>query len=231
MNPITHCPTKRFTNIKFCLMLAIVFAWLLPSSVRAGAYEDFFAALARDDARAVARLLQRGFDPNTVDPQGRPALTIAMHEGSLRVAEVLIEHPQIDVNRLNTVGESALMLAALQGRLDWCQRLIERGAYVNKPGWAPLHYAASQSDVRLVQLMLDHHAYIDAESPNKTTPLMMAARYGSEDAAQRLLDEGADPTLRNELGLSAADFAKSVGRDRLAAQIERQAAIYGRPGR
>ncbi|MCV4600843.1 ankyrin repeat domain-containing protein, partial [Escherichia coli] len=83
----------------------------------------------------------------------------------------------------------------------WCEKLISRGADVNKTGWTPLHYAASQEDVRIVRLLLDHHAYIDAESPNKTTPLMMAARYGSEEIARHLLDEGADPTLRNERGL------------------------------
>jgi len=61
--------------------------------------------------------------------------------------------------------------------------------------------------VDVVRLLLEHHAYIDAESPNKTTPLMMAARYGLPQVVSLLLEEGADPTLRNEQGLTALDFA------------------------
>ena len=40
-----------------------------------------------------------------------------------------------------------------------------------------------------------------------TAPLMMAARYGTPDVVRLLLEEGADPTLRNEQGLTALDFA------------------------
>ena len=58
-----------------------------------------------------------------------------------------------------------------------------------------------------MSFLLDHSAYIDAESPNGTTPLMMAARYGSPEAVKLLIQEGADPTLFNQLGLTAKDFA------------------------
>ena len=92
-----------------------------------------------------------------------------------------------------------------------CEALISRDADVNKPGWTPLHYAATGGHMEIVQLLLDHDAYIDAESPNGTTPLMMAARYGNVATAQLLLDAGADATLRNGIGLSAVDFATEVG--------------------
>jgi ankyrin repeat protein len=36
---------------------------------------------------------------------------------------------------------------------------------------------------------------------------MMAARYGNEKAVQLLINEGADLTLKNQLGLTALDFA------------------------
>jgi ankyrin repeat protein len=71
----------------------------------------------------------------------------------------------------------------------------------------------------MVRLLLEHHAYIDAESPNKTTPLMMATHYGHGDVVRLLLDGGADPTLRNEQGLTAVDFARRAGRDELADMV------------
>ena len=59
----------------------------------------------------------------------------------------------------------------------------------------------------MIEHLLEHSAYIDAESPNGTTPLMMAAMYGSPEAVKSLIQAGADPTLKNQLGLSALDFA------------------------
>jgi ankyrin repeat protein len=61
-------------------------------------------------------------------------------------------------------------------------------------------------------MLLEDSAYIDAESPNGTTPLMMAARYGSAKATQLLIEEGADLQTKNQLGLSALDFAKQGNR-------------------
>ncbi|HYE39475.1 MAG TPA: ankyrin repeat domain-containing protein [Ramlibacter sp.] len=210
-------------NLKKLAYLAVVFG---VSSASAGAYEDFFRALKRDDPRTVQQLLERGFDPNTVDEEGRGGLLIAMQEPSLKAAEALMLHPQTDVNRLNAVGESPLMMAALKGQLDWCERLIERGADVNKTGWTPLHYAATGGHLKVIALLLEHHAFIDAQSPNRTTPLMMAARYGSEDSARALMEAGADPTLRNERHMTAADFARSVGREPLAQAIDQYAQQY-----
>ena len=51
-------------------------------------------------------------------------------------------------------------------------------------------------------------------------------------AVQLLLDEGADPTLKNELGLSAVDFATRVSRtesaEKIAAAIRRRQPNRGR---
>ncbi len=105
------------------------------------------------------------------------------------------------------------MMAALTGQIDLAEQLVARGADVNKTGWTPLHYAASGGMLAVISLLLENYAYIDATSPNGTTPLMMAAHYGSTEAVQLLLDEGADPTLKNQLKLSAADFAEQSGRD------------------
>jgi len=186
----------------------------------AGSYEDFFIAVQRDNRGAVASLLQRGFDPNTRDPKGQVALFLALQSGNLGVAEALFASPDLQVNMLNSVGESALMMTALKGDLGWCQRLLDRGAQVNQPGWSPLHYAASGPEVKTVRLLLDRGARIDAESPNRSTPLMMAARYGSEESVALLLERGANVKLTNDLNQSAADFARLGGRESLAARLE-----------
>jgi ankyrin repeat protein len=192
------------TCLKFVFYLVLALAL---SVARAGSYDDWFTAIKRDDAAAVRDLLRRGFDANTIDPSGRQGLFMALQDGSLKVAEVLVAWPRTQVEWRSARDESPLMIAALKGHLDLVRKLVARDADVNKTGWTPLHYAATGAHLEIMQFLLDENAYIDAESPNKTTPLMMAAHYGSPAAVKLLLEAGADPTLRNELGLSAVDFA------------------------
>ena len=184
---------------KYLKYILYLYVFIGISASHAGSYEDFFSAIQRDDTATVESLLKRGFDPNTPNPQGQFGL-------------VLLDWPQTRIDTRNAADESALMMAALRGHADLARRLIGRGADVNKPGWAPLHYAATGGHVALISMLLEAHAYIDAESPTGTTPLMMAAQYGSGAAVRLLLESGADASLKNQLGLNAQDFAMRVGR-------------------
>lgn len=192
--------------------LLLIGLFTFAASSFAGSFEDFFAAVKNDDASAVRKLLERGFDPNTKNPDGLPGLYLALREPSPEVARTLIEWPKTDVDLRNQEDESPLMIAALKGDLASAEKLIARDADVNKTGWTPLHYAATSGHLEIIRLLIERHAYLDAESPNGTTPLMMAARYGSDDAVKLLLEEGADPTLKNQQKMTAADFAQGAGR-------------------
>lgn len=196
-------------NIRYLIYL-IVFTWF--SVAHAGSYEDFFDAVRKDDDATVASLLQRGFDGNTRDPKGFHALHLAARESALKVAGVLLRWNKINVEPRNAVDESPLMIAALNGLEGLCRDMIAKGADVNKPGWTPLHYAATRGHLSIMQLLLDKYAYIDAASPNSTTPLMMAAFYGTPSAVKLLLEAGADPLLKNDQGLTAIDFANRANR-------------------
>jgi len=156
--------------------------------------------------------VQRGFDPNTIDPQARHGLSMALADSALKAAEALLNAPGIDVNFLNLEDESPLMFAALNGHLALAQKLIDKEADVNKTGWTPLHYAATNGHVEIMRLLLENNAFVDAESPNGTTPLMMAAQYGTGDAVKLLLDEGAQALQTNKQGLTALDFAQRGSR-------------------
>lgn len=195
----------------------IVIAWF--SSANAGSYEDFFMAIKQDNPAAIQNLLQRGFDPNTIDPNGQTGLFIALREPSLKSAQVLVDWPKTNLNLLNGKGESALMMAALKDQQELAEKLIKKGADVNKTGWTPLHYAASNGHLAIISLLLENSAYIDAESPNGTTPLMMAAMYGTPAAVKLLLQEGADPQLKNQQGLTALQFAQRGNRPDTAEAI------------
>jgi uncharacterized protein len=189
------------------------------SSSVAGSYEDFFQAVRLDRPNVVAQLLQRGFDPNSRDESGQTAMTLAAREGSIRVLDLLLRHPKIDLNAHNRAGESALMMVALKGHTDMARRMIEQGASIHQPGWSPLHYAAVGPDAKIADMLLDRGVPIDARAPNGSTPLMMAAQYGGEVTVIRLLERRADARLVNTEGLNAADFARIGGRTALADRL------------
>ena len=203
-------------HFRFILYL---FVYIGYSSASAGSYDDFFKAIKEDNPVVLSNLMNRGFDVNTISPLGEYALILALREPRLKAARVLIGWPNLNAEVRSAQDESPLMLAALHGLLAECQGLIDRGADVNKPGWAPLHYAATNGHLSVMQLLIEENAYLDAESPNGSTPLMMAAHYGTPSAVKLLLESGADPTLKNSLGLSAIDFAHQANRVESAAII------------
>jgi uncharacterized protein len=202
---------------RFALYL-FVLLWI--SRAVADPQAELAKAVSLDDGRWVQQLLAAGADPNRQDAQGQTPLTLALRDEALQAAGALIAHPTVRVDAPNTSNETPLMMACLRGQLALARQLVARGAAVNRGGWAPLHYAASGPGTAVVAWLLEQGAAIDAPSPNRSTPLMMAARYGAIDSAELLLARGADAKVRNERGLSAAEFARGAGRDALAAKLE-----------
>ena len=198
-----------------CLCLWLGLALSLPAQAGTPA-DDLSTAAYRDNGSAITTMLLRGVDPNLRDSQGRSALEQAMREQNLKALDALLAAPNLDLNSVNAAGETPLMLAAIKGRLDWVEIFVKRGAQINRVGWTPLHYAASGPDNGISTWLIAHGAEINARAPNGNTPLMMAAKYGPYDLSAVLVKLGADPSLHNEQGSTAADFAASAGYEPLA---------------
>ncbi len=183
----------------------------------------FFRAVQLDDDRAVKAVLARGLDPNLHDPAGgETGLIVAMRYDAMKVAGLLLAHPKLKIDEQAPNGNTALMMAAFQKNKPAVLAILEKGAQINRPGWTALHYAAAAGDRDVMKLLLERHAYIDAESPTGTTPLMLAAREGQEDAVQLLLEEGADASLKDRAWKeNAAEFAIRAQKPWIADRIRR----------
>ena len=191
-------------NFKIYIYLYVLIGF---SISKAGAFDDFFKAIVFDQVPVVGKLIYRGMDPNTPTEKGEPALVFAVRSGAPKTVAYLLKQPSIQIDATNMADETALMLAANANDLASANLLIEAGASVNRPNWTPLHYAASKGHTAMMRLLIENDAYIDAESPNGTTPLMMAAYYASPNAVKLMLEEGADPLLKNQDGQTALDMA------------------------
>lgn len=195
-------------------------------SAQSGARDELFRAIQRDDAHALRTALLRGADGNALDDAGEPAIVLAARSKCWNAVRALVELRGTRLDAANRDGSTAIMYAALHGELQLVRDMVGRKAEVNKAGWTALHFAAANGHVELIRFLLEHHAYIDAESPNGTTPLMMAARQAQSSAVRFLIDEGADPTPRNQSGLDAAAYAKLAGDTDLSAWLGRQADAF-----
>jgi ankyrin repeat protein len=206
-SPIVPASSNRAGRARSLFAGVLLAACAFGAPAFAAPADSLIKAVKFDDASAVKKQLAQGMDPNLVDNTGAPLIVIAAREKSDKVAQVLADNPKTDLEKLDPAGENAMMLAALNGDATFVNILIAKDAEVNKKGWTPLHYAATNGHDDIVKILLDHSAYIDAGSPNGTTPLMMAARGGHLSTVKLLLDEGADLRVKNQIGMTAIDFA------------------------
>ncbi len=206
-------------------LLALMSAGL----ARAGAYDDLIVAAANDDTGTEIGLLQRGLDVNSVDPTGTTLLMFAARSGNEQLIDFLLDHHANVLNR-NKYGDTALMLAAFEGRTPIAERLIRAGSELDpKGGWTPLLYAAFNGRTECARLLLDRGARVDTASANGLTPLMVAVRGGHVETAALLIERHADVTPRNQEGLTALDLATRSGHTEIADLIRRSLAGSANP--
>lgn len=192
----------------------------LSVSVLAAVPGTWWIDVANDRVTEVKRSLARGVDPNATDAEGLPALMLAIRTGSWKVYDALLANRKTRIEVENPHGETPLMYLALLGETERARDLIRRGAKVNRLGWTPLHYAASRGQLETARMLLEQGAIVNAPAPDGTTPLMMAAFSGRRDVVQLLLDRGADSTAVNLSKLTAADWAREKGHDKLADELQ-----------
>jgi ankyrin repeat protein len=202
-------------------ILFLLFALSASAQSSSFAAEKIIRAARFDDVSTIKKYADQQGDINIAEKErGETLMMISVRENSQRVFDYLLMHPKIQLDQRAKNGDTAIMLAAYLDQNETVQRLIDAGAQVNQEGWTALHYATVVGNLEIVKMLLERYAYIDAETPNKTTPLMLAARRGEMNVLKFLIDEGADISLKNMLGWTAYDFAVESERRDIAALLK-----------
>ncbi|AWK06141.1 ankyrin repeat domain-containing protein [Flavobacterium crocinum] len=79
---------------------------------------------------------------------------------------------------------------------------IEISTYLS----SPLHVAVCKGDFESVKKIIEYGADVNKIMRNMT-PLMLAARYNHVEIVKILLANGARPSIENDHGLNALDYA------------------------
>jgi ankyrin repeat protein len=127
---------------------------------------------------------------------------------------------------------SELIEAILQHNLGRVRTLLSQGADPNAPneeGWRPLHVAIGELEVggspEFVTLLIDFGADVNAWDLHRhETPLLSASAPEGLEAARILLQAGADPNVRNDVGDSPLRLCVWEGDLELAALLLRHGA-------
>ncbi|CAM9497842.1 unnamed protein product, partial [Discosporangium mesarthrocarpum] len=171
----------------------------------------------------VRTYLKKGMDINAVNLRGESALRLAMLKRHLDVVDFLVTQPGIDLGQ-GKPGKSLLHAAAELGLHHLTQQLVSRGLDVNGKdpanGWSPLHYACHNSQAELARLLSSRSDIaVDAGGTGGRTALHLAAAAGAEKCVLNLLENQANPWIRDDNGQFPAITAMLHGHEAIAKRL------------
>jgi uncharacterized protein len=123
----------------------------------------------------------------------------------------------VDVNAAQGDGMTALHWAALNGDAEIASMLLYAGANVSAKtrlgGYTPLHLASQIGNSNVIAPLLAANASVSVLTATGATPLMQAAASGNADSVRMLIENGADPNVKETAnGQTALMFAAAADR-------------------
>ncbi len=182
--------------------------------------------------------------------EGIPVVLLALYYGYRDIAQALVDlGADVDIFTAAALNNANRLAMALRGRQDavnshspdgWtplglaayfgaessARLLLATGADLmlrstNPTGNTPLHAAVAGKCHRLVELLVEAGADINATDANGWTPLHLAAHEGPVTTIDYLLAHGANPTIPAANGQTPLQTAEKEGRTAAAEMLRR----------
>ena len=140
----------------------------------------------------------------------------AAHNGNVSEIKNLLAKDFDQLNAEVSDGLTLLHIAAAFGQEELVSFLLDRGALVNKNSSrpsreTPLHMAVlfrdEETAARVADRLIANGAELNAPQKGGQTPLHHAVARGSKPIVETLIQAGADPMLKDEMGRSPMDLA------------------------
>ncbi|PSJ63084.1 ankyrin repeat domain-containing protein [Pseudaminobacter soli (ex Li et al. 2025)] len=176
-------------------------------------------AIARQRHDVVLLLLERGASTTGLAPRGSTLLATAAFDGDEQLVRVLLDRHS-DPNEPDGTGKGPLVYAAAKGLTPIVRMLLDAGADVNRVyahKLTALMWAAGYPNIvvahdglETAELLVARGASVHAVDDRGRSALMIAAERGHAEMVGWLLAHGADATLRDGQGKTAADLASDA---------------------
>ena len=167
-----------------------------PISYANGGFTPLHFAAREGQIETAAALLNAGAEPDAMAADGKTPLNLAIYNGHYELAEYLIE-TGADVNIADAEGFGPLFWAVDRRNMEW------------NPGFPWVQTADPMPLIRrLLEAGAESDPYVDGTPVSRrnfggsprikfATPLMRAAYSGDIDLVRFLVENGADPLVRN----------------------------------
>jgi len=189
---LNNIPTQgKVLHMKKQLLLLITLATLANGALQAITHEELYTHITSTfiediNMDLVTRYCFDGGTPWS-NYNGIALIHEAATKGLTNVLAVFLEHMKIKNIHIDTQSDT---------------------------GWTALHYASVTGYADTVELLVDSGADINAltlsgySQRTDYTPLHIAVLHGNTAAAQKLVQLGADTTIKNGQGKTAADYTR-----------------------
>merc|ERR1719333_1389435 len=143
--------------------------------------------------------------------KGTTALHLAVLEENKDIVAKLITVPGIELDMETNQGITPLQQALYSGFTEIMEELVIAGANIEHTdirNFTLLHHAVfTTKNLPAVELFLKHDAEIDAQTSDGWTALHLAVVSSNPAMTELLLDNGADSSIKDNLGMSAEMYA------------------------
>jgi len=172
-------------------------------------------AAQHSNLKLARKLLQARAEINQQDTRLVTPLHAAVHEDSAQTVQLLLMH-KANVNAQDQVGQTPAFFAGSTTVIAALVDAKADLHHLNKKGQSALHLAAHNGRYEAVVYFTDHEFLaetVDMQDERGRSALHMAAVRGHQRVVSRLMDVGADPRLKMQNGQTPMTLADKKDTD------------------
>eukprot|EP00437_Effrenium_voratum_P043338 CAMPEP_0181472230 /NCGR_PEP_ID=MMETSP1110-20121109/39491_1 /TAXON_ID=174948 /ORGANISM="Symbiodinium sp., Strain CCMP421" /LENGTH=285 /DNA_ID=CAMNT_0023597289 /DNA_START=22 /DNA_END=876 /DNA_ORIENTATION=+ len=172
-------------------------------------------AARHSNVKLARKLFQAKAEVNQQDTKLVTSLHTAVHQDSAQMVQLLLMH-KANVNVQDQVGQSPVFFAASTTVIAVLLDAKADLHHLNKKGQSALHLAAHNGRHEAVVYLTDHEFLqesVDLQDERGRSPLHLAAAQGHQRVVSRLMDVGANPKLKMHNGQTPMTLADKKDTD------------------